>query len=72
MPGLAAELAGEHLPFQANSLKTGKMLSFNDLGKRLCRLARVGISGEEIHTAVRQLLAWPSVYDWSNVRMVIA
>ena len=72
MLGLAAELAGKHRTFQANSLKTRRVLSFNYLGKRLCRLARVGISGEEIQAAVRQLLEWASVFDWSNVRKVIA
>ncbi len=71
MLGLAAELAGKHRSFQANSLKTRRVLSFNYLGKRLCRLARVGISGEEIQAAVKQLLAWASVFDWSNVRKVI-
>lgn len=58
MLGLAAELAGKHRSFQANSVKTRRVLSFNYLGKRLCRLARVGISGEEIQAAVRQLLEW--------------
>ncbi len=72
MLGLAAELAGKHRTFQANSLKTRRVLSFNYLGKRLCRLARVGISGEEIQAAVRQLLEWACVFDWSNVRKVIA
>lgn len=72
MLGLAAELAGIHRTFQANSLKTRRVLSFNYLGKRLCRLVRVGISGEESQAAVRQLLAWASVFDWSNVRKVIA
>lgn len=71
MLGLAAELAGKHRSFQANSLKTRRVLSFNYLGKRLCRLARVGISGEEIQAAVKQLLAWASVFDWSNIRKVI-
>lgn len=71
MLGLAAELAGKHRLFQANSLKTRRVLSFNYLGKRLCRLARVGISAEEIQAAVRQLLEWASVFDWSNVRKVI-
>ena len=72
MLGLAAELAGKHRLFQANSLKTRRVLSFNYLGKRLCRLARVGISAEEIQAAVRKLLEWASVFDWSNVRNVIA
>ena len=72
MLGLAAELAGKHRSFQANSVKTRRVLSFNYLGKRLCRLARVGISGEEIQAAVRQLLVWVSVFDWSNVRKAIA
>jgi hypothetical protein len=72
MPGLAAELAGKHWSFQANSLKHRSVLSFNYLGKRLCRLARVGISGEEIRATVRQLLEWVSVFDWSNVRKLIA
>ena len=70
--GLAAELAGKHRSFQANSVKHRRVLSFNYVGKRLCRLARVGISGEEIQAAVRQLLEWASVFDWSNVRKVIA
>lgn len=72
MLGLAAELVGKHRSFQANSVKTRRVLSFNYLGKRLCRLARVGISGEEIQAAVRQLLEWVSVFDWSNVRKAIA
>lgn len=72
MLGLAAELAGKHRSFQANSVKTRRVLSFNYLGKRLLRLARVGISGEEIQAAVRQLLEWVSVFDWSNVRKAIA
>ena len=72
MLGVAAELAGKHRSFQANSLKTRRVLSINYLGKRLCRLARVGISGEEIQAAVRQLFEWVSVFDWSNVRKVIA
>lgn len=71
MLGLAAELAGKHRTFQANSVKNRRVLSFNYLGKRLCRLARVGISGEEIRAAVRQLLEWASVFDWANVRKVI-
>lgn len=71
MIGLAVELAGKHRSFQANSLKDRRVLSFNYLGKRLCRLVRIRISGEEIQAAVRQILDWARLWDWSNVRKVI-
>lgn len=71
MLGLAAELSVNTGRFRANSLKNRRVLSFNYLGKRLCRLARVGISGEEIQAAVRQLLEWACLWDWTNIRKVI-
>ena len=54
--GVAVELAGKHLSFQANSVKDRRVLSFNFLRKRLCQSAWVGISGEEIQAATRQIL----------------
>jgi hypothetical protein len=45
--GVAVELAGKHRSFLANSLENRRVLSVNSLGKRLCRSARVGISGEK-------------------------
>ena len=70
MLGLAAELAGKHWQFQANTVKHRRVLSFNYLGKRLCRLARVKITAEEIHAAIRQILAWAAYWDWKNVRKI--
>ena len=70
MLGLAAELAGKHWQFQANTVKNRRVLSFNYLGKRLCRLARVKITAEEIHAAIRQILAWAAYRDWKNVRKI--
>ena len=48
MIGLAAELAGKHLQFQANSIKHRRVLSFNYLGLRLSKAARLGLTEEEM------------------------
>jgi hypothetical protein len=67
MLGLAVEISGQHRSLQANSIKHRRVLSFNYLGMRLCRLARLTISAQDIQAAIRQIMRWAEEWDWKNV-----
>ena len=69
MIGLAAELAGKHLQFQANSIKHRRVLSFNYLGLRLSKAARLGLTEEEIQAARQQIMLWAAESDWSVIKL---
>lgn len=69
MIGLAAELAKKHLQFQANSIKHRRVLSFNYLGMRLCKLAQLGLSAQEIQAAIRQIMLWAVQSDWIVIKL---
>lgn len=56
MLGLAVEISGQHWSLQANSIKHLRVLSFNYLGMRLCGLARLTISAQDIQAAIRQMM----------------
>ena len=69
MIGLAAELAGKHLQFQANSIKHRRVLSFNYLGMRLSKAARLGLTKEEIQAAAQQIMRWAAESDWGVIKL---
>ncbi|MCR9297687.1 IS4 family transposase [Vibrio fluvialis] len=69
MIGLAAELAGKHLQFQANSIKHRRVLSFNYLGMRLSKAARLGLTEEEIQAAAQQIMRWAAESDWGVIKL---
>ena len=69
MIGLAAELAGKHLQFQANSIKHRRVLSFNYLGMRLSKAAQLGLTEEEIQAARRQVMLWAAEFDWGVIKL---
>lgn len=69
MIGLAAELAGKHLQFQANSIKHRRVLSFNYLGIRLSKAAQLGLTDEEIQAARQQIMRWAAESDWSVIKL---
>ena len=69
MIGLAAELAGKHLQFQANSIKHRRVLSFNYLGMRLSKAAQLGLTEEEIQAARRQVTLWAAEFDWGVIKL---
>ena len=69
MIGLAAELAGKHLQFQANSIKHRRVLSFNYLGLRLSKAARLGLTEEEVQAARQQIMHWAAESDWSVIKL---
>ena len=69
MIGLAAELAGKHLQFQANSIKHRRVLSFNYLGIRLSKAAQLGLTDEEIQAARQQIMRWAAESDWSGIKL---
>ncbi|HHL2986287.1 TPA: IS4 family transposase [Escherichia coli] len=70
MLGLAVEISGQHRSLQANSIKHRRVLSFNYLGMRLCRLARLAISAQDIQAAIRQIMRWADEWDWKNINSV--
>jgi hypothetical protein len=70
MLGLAIEISGQHRTLQANSITPRRVLSFNYVGQRLCRLARFSITGEHILAAIRQILAWAGIWDWKSVSVL--
>lgn len=69
MIGLAAELAGKHLQFQANSIKHRRVLSFNYLGMRLSKAAQLGLTEEEMQAARRQIMLWAAESDWGVIKL---
>ena len=69
MIGLAAELAGKHLQFQVNSIKHRRVLSFNYLGLRLSKAARLGLTEEEIQAATQQIMRWAAESDWGVIKL---
>lgn len=69
MIGLAAELAGKHLQFQANSIKHRRVLSFNYLGMRLSKAAQLGLTEEEIQAAAQQIMRWAAESDWGVINL---
>jgi len=69
MIGLAAELAGKHLQFQANSIKHRRVLSFNYLGLRLSKAARLGLTEEEMQAAREKIMVWAAESDWSVIKL---
>ncbi|HAT40102.1 MAG TPA: hypothetical protein DCS87_00040 [Rheinheimera sp.] len=70
MLGLAIEISGQHRTLQANSITHRRVLSFNYLGMRLCRLARFSITTEHIEAAIKQILAWSKSWDWKSVSTI--
>lgn len=70
MLGLAIEISGQHRTLQANSITHRRVLSFNYVGQRLCRLARFSITGEHILAAIRQILTWAGMWDWKSVSLL--
>jgi len=70
MLGLAIEMSGQHRTLQANSITHRRVLSFNYVGQRLCRLARFSITGEHILAAIRQILTWARLWDWKSVSVL--
>ncbi len=67
---LAVKISGQHRSLQDNGIKHQRVLSFNYLGLRLCRLARMTISVQDIHAAIRQIITWADEWDWQNVKSV--
>jgi len=55
---------------QANSIKHRRVLSCNYLGMRLCRLARLTISAQDIQAAIRQIMTWAEEWDWKSIKSV--
>ena len=70
MLGLAVEISGQHRSLQANSIKHRRVLSCNYLGMRLCRLARLTISTQDIQAAIRQIMTWAEEWDWKSIKSV--
>lgn len=70
MLGLAIEISGQHRTLQANSITHRRVLSFNYLGMRLCRLARFSITTEHIAAAIKQILSWSRAWDWKSVSTI--
>lgn len=68
--GLAVKISGKHRSLQANSIKYRRVLSFNYLGMRLCRQARLTISSHDIQAAIRQIMTWADECDWNNIKSV--
>lgn len=69
MIGLAAELAGKHLQFQANSIKHRRVLSFNYLGMRLSKASQLGLTEEEMQAARQQIMLWAAESDWGVIKL---
>ena len=69
MIGLATELAGKHLQFQANSIKHRRVLSFNYLGMRLSKAAQLGLTEEEMQAARQQIMLWAAESDWGVIKL---
>lgn len=68
MLGLAVEISGQHRSLQANSIRHRRVLSFNYIGMRLCRLTRLKISANDIQAAIRQITTWAEEWDWENLK----
>lgn len=68
MLGLAVEISGQHRSLQAYSIRHRRVLSFNYLGMRLCRLTRLKISANDIQAAIRQITTWAEEWDWENLK----
>lgn len=69
MIGLAAELAGKHLQFQANSIKHRRVLSFNYLGMRLSKAAQLGLTEEDMQAAREKVMVWAAESDWAVIKL---
>ena len=39
-------------------------------GMRLCRLARLTISTQDIQAAIRQIMTWAEEWDWKSIKSV--
>ena len=69
MLGVAAELAGLHRQFQANTIRHRRVLSFNYLGMRQCKLAKLQLSTEQIQAAIGQIMLWVAAADWAVIKL---
>ncbi|RDN73013.1 hypothetical protein B8U84_19525 [Acinetobacter baumannii] len=66
--GSAAEKAGLHLRYQANTVKNRRVLALNFLGILLCKEPKQRIRRQYYQQGLKQILQWVVQWDWAVIK----
>ena len=68
--GAAAEIAGVHLRYQANTERNRRVPGLNFLGILLCNESKIPIRRHYYQQGLKQILHWADQWDWTRIKLV--
>lgn len=67
--GAAGEIAGVHLRYQANTVKSRRVLALNFLGILLCNEPKLPIRRQHYQQGLKQIVHWLAQWDWALIKL---